>query len=118
MIDYSALLYDPVYGELGVDATLIPAGTAGEIALIVIDDTRPKTITSGNVEARSMEPGAFVRMTELIAKGLAPKDYVGAAISFNGRSWMVRSHELTGSPNGEDYGEVRLLLKAIGSTSG
>ena len=47
-IDYSALLYDPVYAELGVPATLTAAGTAGEVAITVIDDTRPKTITSGS----------------------------------------------------------------------
>jgi hypothetical protein len=110
-IDYSALLFDPVYGELSVPATL-SLGTAGEIALTVIDDTRSKTQTSSGVETRSIGPGAFVRMTELNAKGLRPQDYVGATITFNGRNWMVRSHELRGSPNGEDFGEVRFLLKA------
>jgi hypothetical protein len=30
----------------------------------------------------------------------------------------VRSYELTGSPNGEDLGEVLFLLKAIESTDG
>jgi hypothetical protein len=41
-----------------------------------------------------------------------------AVLSFNGRSWVVRSYELRGSPNGEDVGEVRFLLKAIESTNG
>lgn len=117
MLDYSADLYDPVYAELGVPATLT-AGTAGEIALTVIDDTRPKTSTSGTVEVRSVGPGAYVRIPELAGNGIARDDYLDAVLSFNGRSWMVRSYELRGSPNGEDVGEVRFLLKAIESTNG
>jgi hypothetical protein len=112
MIDYSALLYDPVYAELGVDATLTTA-TAAEVEVIVIDDTRPKTTTSGTVEVRSVGPGAFARIVELTGKGIARDDYFDAVLAFNGRSWVVRSYELRGSPNGEDVGEVRFLLKAV-----
>jgi hypothetical protein len=118
MIDYSALLYDPNYAELGVPAVLTAAGTAGEIALTVIDDTRPKTQTSGSVEVRSVGPGAFARIPELTAKGITRDDYYDAVLAFNGRSWVVRSYELGGNPNGEDLGEVRFLLKAIESTNG
>jgi hypothetical protein len=111
MIDYSADLYDPVYAELGVPATL-NAGTAGEITLTVIDDTRRKTQASGSVEVRSVGPGAFARIPELTAKGIARDDCDGATLTFNGRTWIVRSHEACGSPNGEDLGEVRFLLKS------
>ena len=117
-IDYSALLYDPVYAELGVDATLIAAGTAGEVALTVIDDTRPKITASSGVEVRSVGPGAFARIPELNDKGIARDDYVDAVLTFNGRTWSVRSYELRGSPNGEDLGEVRFLLKAVESSDG
>jgi hypothetical protein len=117
MIDYSALLYDPIYAELGVEATLT-AG-ASEVALTVIDDTRPKTTTSGTVavrgagtvEVRSVGPGAFARIYELAGKGITRDDYFDAVLAFNGRTWVVRSYELSGSPNGEDLGEVRFLLK-------
>ncbi|HVR68187.1 MAG TPA: hypothetical protein VMT98_16180 [Verrucomicrobiae bacterium] len=109
MIDYSALLYDPIYAELGVPATLT-AG-AGAVDITVIDDTRPKASTSGTVEVRSVGPGAFARIPELAGKGIARDDYMDAVLAFNGRSWVVRSYELRGSPNGEDLGEVRFLLK-------
>ena len=112
MIDYSALLYDPVYAEIGVDATL------NGIAITVIDDTRPKTQTSTGLETRSVGPGAFARIPELESNGVARGDYQDAMLIFNGRSWMVRSYELRGSPNGEDLGEVRFLLKAVESTDG
>jgi hypothetical protein len=110
--DYSALLYNPVYGELGVPATMTTG--AGEVALTVIDDTRPKTQTSSSVEVRSVGPGAYARIPELIENSIERDDYVDAALTFNGRSWIVRSYELRGSPNGEDLGEVRFLLKASG----
>jgi hypothetical protein len=117
MIDYSALLYHPAFAVLGVPATL-SAGTAGEITLTVIDDTRPKTQASSGVETRGVGPGAFARIPELTANGIAREDYVDAVLSFNGRDWVVRSYELCGSPNGEDLGKVRFLLKAIESTNG
>jgi hypothetical protein len=116
MIDYSALLYDPVYAEIGVPAVLTAAGTAGEIELTVIDDTRAKTqmtgTASGPIDVRSVGPGAFARIPELTAKGIAREDYRDSVLTFNGRSWTVRSYELTGSPNGEDLGQVRFLLMA------
>src|SRR5262245_58377323 len=110
MIDYSALLYDPVYAELGVSAMLTTTGGVFEIT--VIDDTRAKAQTSNSVEVRSVGPGAFARIPELTAKGITRDNYKDAALTFNGRSWTVRSYELRGSPNGEDLGEVRFFLMA------
>ena len=119
MIDYSADLYDPVYEAIGVPATLTPVGTAGEIALTVIDDTRPKRQASGGgVEVSSVAPGAFARMPELVANGIVPDEFEGAVLTFNGRSWIVRNHEMGGNPNGENFGQVRFLLSAIGSSDG
>jgi hypothetical protein len=111
VIDYSNLLFDPVYGELGVPALFVAAGSAGEAAITVIDDTRPKALLAGSAEVRSVGPGAFARIPELTGNGIARADYVDATLSFNGRAWTVRSYELRGSPNGEDLGEVRFLLK-------
>jgi hypothetical protein len=118
MIDYSAGLYDPVYAEIGVAATLTTVGTAGEVAITVIDDTRPKSQTSGGVEMRSVAPGAFARMPELVANGVVPEEFHGAVLTFNGRNWQVFNHEMGGNPNGEDFGQVRFLLKAIESSDG
>jgi hypothetical protein len=110
-IDYSALLYDPVYLEIGVEAEFISGEI--EVSLTVIDDTRAKTLPAGlSGEVRSVGPGAFARIPELEAAGIARDDWIDASLSFNGRDWVVRSYELRGSPNGEDAGEVRFLLKA------
>jgi hypothetical protein len=111
-IDYSIALYDPVYAAIGVPATLLTAD-AREISLTVIDDTRPKQLPAGtSADVRAMGPGAFARIPELVAAGITRDDWQDAALTFNGRDWIVRSFELRGSPNGEDAGEVRFLLKA------
>jgi hypothetical protein len=113
-IDYSALLFDPVYAELGVPATLT-AGASAAVGITVIDDTKPKVLPvaggTQTAEVRSVGPGAFARIYELAGKGISRADYGDAALVFNGRSWVVRSWELRGSPMGEDFGEVRFLLK-------
>ena len=109
-LDYGALLYDPVYAGIGVAAEFI-SGTI-EIELTVIDDTRSKVLPAGSAEVRSVGPGAFVRIPELKEKGVTRDEWQDALLSFNGRTWTVRSWELRGSPNGEDEGEVRFLLKA------
>jgi hypothetical protein len=109
-VDYSALLFDPVYAEIGVPAVI------GTSEITVIDDTRRKVLPivtgAGVAEVRSVGPGAFARVYELIGKGITREVWVGATIAFNDRTWTVRSYELRGSPNGEDNGEVLLLLKA------
>jgi len=119
-LDYGALLYDPVYAEIGVPTTFTVTnstdGTAADIT--VIDDTRPKVLPAGSAEVRSVGPGAFARIPELAENGIGRTDYKGSVLTFNGRSWTVRSHEVRGSPNGEDLGEVRLLLQEIQSTDG
>lgn len=110
MIDFSEMLYDPIYDRLGVPATLTVAAV-GAVALTVIDETRPKTITSGSGEVISIGPGAFVRMPELTENGIARDDLIDSVLTFNGRNWKVLASELRGNPNGEDAGELRLLLK-------
>ena len=111
MIDFRSMLYDPVYAEIGVPAQFI----SGEIdaSISVIDDTRPKQLPAGSfADVRSMGPGAFARIPELVAAGITQDDWMDASLTFNGRDWTVRSYELRGSPNGESQGEVRFLLKA------
>src|SRR5262245_56297668 len=97
-IDYSMLLFDPVFAELGVDATM------NGVAITVIDETRAKVQGSNGVEVRSVGPSADARIPELTAKGIARDAYKGATLTFNDRTWEVRSYELRGSPNGEELG--------------
>jgi hypothetical protein len=109
MIDYSTDLYDPLYAEFGVPATMTTA--TAEATLTVIDETRSKTNTQGGVEVSSVGPGAFVRIPELTEKGIARSDWIGSTLAFNGRTWIVREAPVQGNPNGEDLGEVLFLLQ-------
>lgn len=120
MLDFSALLYDPVYVEIGVAAVFTVTNTSSGVVadITVIDDTRLKVLPAGSAQVRSVGPGAFARIPELTAAGIMREDYRDAVLSFNGRTWSVYNYEHRGSPNGEDLGEVRLLLKEIVSTDG
>jgi len=113
-VDFGAM-YNDVHAEIGVPATFtVTNGTDGVVANItVIDDTRPKTLPAGSADVADVAPGAYARIPELTASGIARADYLNAVLVFNGRNWVVRSYELRGSPNGEDQGEVRFLLKAV-----
>jgi hypothetical protein len=113
MIDYSWLLFDPVFAELGVPATLIAASTAGEVEVTVIDETRRKIQASNGVEVRSVDPAAVIRVPELIAKGVARELWRNSVLTFNGKYWSVRNYDTLGSPNGEDSGLVRFLLTTV-----
>ncbi len=113
MLDYGSLLYNPVYAEIGVIATFTVVGMTEGATLTVIDDTRPKSLPAGSTEVRGVGPGAYARIPELTENGITRDLWIDATLTFNGRSWIVRSYELRGSPNGEDLGEVRFFLKAI-----
>jgi len=109
MFDHSTLLND-VYA-IGASATFVQGEI--EASITVIDDTRPKSLPAGSfADVRGMGPGAFARIPELVAAGITQDDWMDAGLNFNGRTWIVRSYEMRGSPNGEDQGEVRFLLKA------
>src|SRR5215510_10873770 len=109
-IDYSAILYDPVYADLGVPANLTT--TSGIVEITVIDATRAKSHVSDTLETHSVGPGAFARIPELTAKGVDRSDYIGSFLAFNGRTWIIRNAEPRGSPNGEDQGEIHFSLRA------
>jgi hypothetical protein len=90
-IDYSAMLFDPVFAELGVPAVFTVVGADTGVDITVIDDTVPKMLPTGSnagAEVQSVRPGAVVRVPELTAKGIARADYGDAVLAFNGRSWI------------------------------
>jgi hypothetical protein len=110
MIDYSALLYDPVYASLGVPAMLTT--TSGIVDITIIDETRASNSNfSGFLETRSVRAAACARIYELTQKGVDRSEYDGSPISFNDAFWIIHSHEMLGSPNGEALGQVRFFLK-------
>ena len=107
MATFDDLLFAPAFAsELTVPATF------NGVAITVFDNTRAKVQASTGVEVRSVNPSADARVSELTANGITRAVYRGATLTFNGRSWTVRSYDLQGSPNGEDFGLVRFFLMA------
>lgn len=108
-MDYQALLYGPVYGALGVDAVLHMGSPLGDVALVAIDKTAGLTITQG-IDVQTVAPAATLRAAELIAAGVALEDIDGKTLTLNGKNWLVASLQPSPSPNGEDDGEILLIL--------
>ena len=108
-VDFNTDCYDPVYAVLGVPATMTVGAT--EVELTVIDKTRREDHDKrrrGNEQRRAwcLGPhGRACRQWDHIAA-------TGRCVA--GLQWpqLDRSQgDVLGSPNGEDLGQVRLLLK-------
>lgn len=112
-MDYQSLLYDPVYGALGVGAVLHMGVPLGDVPLIAIDKTAGLTINQA-VDVLTIAPAATVRAAELITAGVAFEDIDGKILTLNGKDWEVASIEKKPSPKGEDDGEILLLLDGGG----
>lgn len=112
MLDYGALLLDPLYnGPFGASASLL-AGTGGAITLTVIDKTAGvERALMGALDISTLEPAAIVRMSELTANGLSRADLKGASITFNSKTWLIVSIEAKPVPSGEAAGELFLFLE-------
>lgn len=113
MIDYQTLLYGPIYGFHGVDALITTS--SGNLFVTVLDRTAGVSEKLGHgMVVETVSPMCRVRMPEL-ASGLAALNATltaldMASVIFSNRSWRVRSYEPKPSPNGEDDGELELIL--------
>lgn len=106
-MDWTSLLYGPVYSVLGVDATLTLNDTAAtEISLTAIDKTAGVEV--GSVDVQTIVPAAIVRASELASISLATLE--DGTLLMNGRTWTIKSHMPKPSPGGEDDGEIYLIL--------
>lgn len=110
--DYKTNLHDPIYAALGVPAVLTGSTAVGSHDLVVIDRTVGLSVPTGSViEIQSVRPYCKVRMAEIIAAGIDLDDEDETyAISFNGKDWKVKSHQMIPSPSGLDAGQVMLIL--------
>jgi len=110
-MDYAALLIDPIYGVLGVDAVLTLGDTAEtEVAVTVIDKTAGVEV-GDSVQTGTLLPGANVRVSDLTAASLTRDDLDGAIIAFNGNTWRIASHHPKPVPTGEAQGEITMILE-------
>lgn len=103
--------YAGIYGVLGVEAVLVvPGSDGGTFNITVIDKIAGVELGDG-VTVSSIKPAAAVRMTELSDHELTRENINdGSTITFNGKTFDVKSTAPKGSPAGEAGGEVYLVL--------
>lgn len=109
MIDFAALLLDPVYDTLGVEASLEASGT---VTLTVLDKTEGVMLESqnGGFQLATSKPAACVRISELTANSLTRADLRDAQITFNGNDWKIVATQPKPLPSGS--GELYLILQS------
>jgi len=111
MIDYGDLLLAPLYTAFGVPAILtIDDSDATEADLTVIDKTGG-VMVGDNVAIGTVEPGAILRLSDLLGVGLTRASLDEATIAFSGNVWRIVSHHPKPVPSGETAGEIVLILE-------
>lgn len=111
-LDYQSLLYDPIYGTLGVAASL--TSSEGTTAIVTVIDQTVGVAVSDNPLIETTRPACKVRATELAANGIARADLPDGEIIFNGTTWRIKATQPVPSPNGEADGEYQLILLSEG----
>lgn len=108
MIDWDALLYDPLYANFGTAAVMTPP-VGASVAVLAIDHTRGVEIQSG-VELPVIRPAAFVRRSEMDDNNLTEQSMLGGTIALNGYTWTVADIRPRPGPDGKGTGESMFVL--------
>jgi hypothetical protein len=109
-MDYSSLLLGPIYGVLGVPATITGTGVAADLTAI---DKTAGVLVGTPIEVGTLVPAAAVRASELASLGLAVALLDDCHIALNGVTWRIASTKPKPSPGGEADGEYWLLLEGL-----
>lgn len=110
MIDFAAVLLDPIYATLGVPATLTLTD-AREFDITVIDKTAGVKLGE-NIEVATIAPCAAIRYAELQSLGMNKDDIIDGTLEFNGFTWTIRSVRPDPNPSGEKSGELMAVLSS------
>lgn len=110
-IDWDAVLLGPVYEAMAVTGTITPLTSASSASVAMIDATHGAEIPGKTgFEVSTVKPVAYVRASVLAAASLTRADLRGAAVALNGKTYRVESSEPRPLPDGEDHGELMLIL--------
>ena len=101
MIDFSSLLYAPIYRAFGVQATF--ACLYGDrVELTVIDQTRGVEVAdASSIDVKTIRPAVTLRMADLAEKGFDASDLEGARLVLGDRAWRVKATMPKPGPTGE-----------------
>ena len=109
-MDYTTILYDPIYAAFGVPATLTPNRPSATGMTVTVIERTTSTDASEEFELGTLRPGAFVRRRELDAAGITVAELDGGMLAFGGRSWRIEAHAPRPGPDGEASGEILMHL--------
>jgi hypothetical protein len=110
MIDFSWLLYAPIYQTFGVPATF--ACLYGDrVELTVIDHTSGVEVADASaIDVKTIRPAVTIRAADLASKGFDAADLEGARLVLGDRAWLVKATMPKPAPAGEAEGELYLFL--------
>ena len=102
MIDFDALVFEPVYGTFGQPAVLTLGRSSYD--LVVVDHTKGVIVDEvGSIGVQAIRPAVDLRRTSLVKFGLVTRDLVDGEVEFNDTAWRIKSV----LENGD---EIRLIL--------
>ena len=109
-MDYTLLLYAPLYDTFGTDA-VIRCLYSDAFPIRAIDYTSGIEVTeSSGIDVKTIRPAAIIRMRELTDLGLGREDLEDAVLELNDKLWRVKASIPKPGPSGEANGELYLFL--------
>jgi hypothetical protein len=90
MIDYDALVLDPVYQTFGELAVLSIKSSSYDV--VVIDNTKGVSVEDGSIAGmHTIRPAVDVRRSALDSHGIDAVQLAGGQIVFATTSWRIKS---------------------------
>lgn len=114
MIDYSSVLYSPVYATLAVDVLLTVPDATAAVTIQAIDKTNginiEGTMGENSPIVEMIRPAVVFRSLDLADLLIDVAEMDGGIVEMNGRTWRIESHRYWPSPGGQDDGQVLCVL--------
>lgn len=110
MIDFSSLLYAPIYRAFGVQATF-SCLYGDRVELTVIDQTGGVEVADASaIDIKTIRPAVIIRAADLAAQGFDAADLEDSQLVLGDRVWRVKATMPKPAPTGESEGELYLFL--------
>jgi hypothetical protein len=110
MIDFSSLLYAPIYRVFGVQA-IFTCLYGERVELTIIDQTGGVEVADASaIDIKTIRPAVTIRAADLAAQGFDATDLEDAQLVLGDRAWKVKATMPKPAPSGEAEGELYLFL--------
>jgi len=108
MVDFNALMLDPIYAAMGVPGVITLPDSRTFNATVI--DKSAGVEVGNNVAMPTVLPAAAIRYSEMTTLGLSPDDMIGATLTMNGFTWTITNTKKNPNVSGEKLGDVFLVL--------